>query len=166
MSITVRITHLLIAVVAVLGVAMVESERSAVRAAAERPDPQDTQKKADGSRSVWDGVYTEEQAKRGNPLYQQECANCHGSQLNGGEAAPALVGIEFGANWGGLSLGDLFDRIKMSMPQDNPGHLSRQQTADILVYMLSMNKIPAGQKELEPDAAALSRIRFEMFKPQ
>ena len=88
MRITFRATPLLIVSVALFGGALIESQRSIAQAAPGRPSEHDTQTKADGSRSVWDGVYTEEQAKRGNPLYQQECANCHGSQLNGGEAAP------------------------------------------------------------------------------
>jgi len=28
-------------------------------------------------RSVWDGVYTAEQAKRGQPLYVKSCGSCH-----------------------------------------------------------------------------------------
>ena len=77
---------------------MIESEHSIVRAAAGRPDVQDTQKKADGSLSVWDGVYTDEQAKRGTPLYSQFCASCHGPDLTGGEMAPALAGGDFSSN--------------------------------------------------------------------
>jgi len=65
MSSAFRTTYLRLAAVALLGVAWVESQHSIVRAAAARPDTQDAQKKADGSRSVWDGVYTAEQAKRG-----------------------------------------------------------------------------------------------------
>ena len=62
------------------------------------------------TRSVWDGVYTAEQAKRGEGLYTQHCAACHGGTLLGAEEAPALTGFEFGANWNGLTLGDLFER--------------------------------------------------------
>src|SRR2546430_16270645 len=70
-----------------------------------------------GSRSVWDGVYTEEQAKRGEPVYQKECAACHGAMMTGGESAPPLTGGGFQANWNGLTLGDLFDRIRKTMPK-------------------------------------------------
>src|SRR5208282_5526805 len=79
------------------------------------------------SRSVWDGVYTEDQAKRGEPVYSKECASCHGAMLTGGESAPPLTGGAFLANWNGLTLGDLFDRIRKTMPQSNPGRLTRQQ---------------------------------------
>ncbi len=63
------------------------------------------------TRSVWDGVYTEEQAKRGEAVYRKECATCHGDILTGGESAPPLTGGAFQANWNGLTLGDLFDRM-------------------------------------------------------
>ena len=65
---------------------------------------------AQNPRTAWDGVYTAEQAARGEPLYSQNCASCHGPNLTGGEMAPSLVGGDFGANWNDLSLGDLFER--------------------------------------------------------
>jgi mono/diheme cytochrome c family protein len=116
-------------------------------------------------RSVWDGVYTEEQAKRGEPIYQKECAACHGDQLTGGESAPALTGGAFLANWNGLSVGDLFDRIRKTMPQSNPGRQSRQQDADILAIILTRNKFPAGKTELYKQSEMLKEIRFESEKP-
>jgi cytochrome c len=117
------------------------------------------------SRSVWDGVYTEEQAKRGEPLYRKECAACHGDMLTGGESAPPLTGGPFLANWNGLTMGDLFDRIRKTMPQSNPGRLTRQQDADILAFMLSVNKFPAGKAELYRQSEMLREIRFESAKP-
>jgi len=116
------------------------------------------------TRSVWDGVYTEEQAKRGEPVYRKECAACHGEQLNGGESAPPLTGGAFLSNWNGLTLGDLFDRIRKTMPQTSPGRLSRQQDADILAFMLSMNKFPSGKTELYRQTEMLKEIRFESEK--
>ena len=117
------------------------------------------------SRSVWDGVYTEDQARRGEPVYVKECAACHGALLTGGESAPPLTGGAFLANWNGLTLGDLFDRIRKTMPQSNPGHLTRQQDADILAFMLSVNKFPAGKTELYRQSEMLKEIRFESAKP-
>jgi cytochrome c len=120
---------------------------------------------AQSSRSVWDGVYTPEQAQRGAALYAAECASCHGAALNGGESAPPLTGGEFFSNWNGLTLGDLFERIRVSMPADNPGKLSREQDADILAFMLSMNQFPQGKTELEHRTEVLKQIRFESAKP-
>ena len=117
------------------------------------------------SRSVWDGVYTEDQAKRGETIYLKECAACHGAMLTGGESAPPLTGGPFLANWNGLTMGDLFDRIRKTMPQTNPGRLTRQQDADILAFMLSVNKFPAGKTELFRQSEMLKEIRFESAKP-
>ena len=117
------------------------------------------------SKSVWDGVYTEEQAKRGEPIYHKECAACHGDMLTGGESAPPLTGGAFLSNWNGLTMGDLFDRIRKTMPQSAPGRLTRQQDADILAFMLSVNKFPAGRTELFRQSEMLKEIRFESTKP-
>src|SRR5579862_6619407 len=60
---------------------------------------------AQTTRSVWDGVYSQDQAGRGKALYTKECAGCHGTELTGGEEAPPLTGGAFTANWNGLSVG-------------------------------------------------------------
>jgi mono/diheme cytochrome c family protein len=117
------------------------------------------------TRSVWDGVYTEEQAKRGETVYRKECGACHGDLLTGGESAPALTGGAFQSNWNGLTLGDLFDRIRKTMPQSAPGRLTRQRDADVLAFMLSVNKFPAGKTELYRQSEMLKEIRFETKKP-
>jgi mono/diheme cytochrome c family protein len=116
------------------------------------------------TRSVWDGVYTAEQSKRGEPLYAQHCSSCHGSMLEGGEMAPPLAGGAFSANWNGLSLGDLSERIRISMPQNSPGSLSRQQYADILAVMLGAGEFPRGKTELPREVEALKQIAFESMK--
>lgn len=120
---------------------------------------------AQSSRSVWDGVYTQEQAKRGEAAYAQECASCHGLTLNGGEMAPPLTGGEFMSNWNGLTAGDLFDRIRTTMPADAPGKLNREKTADILAQILSANQFPAGSTELPHQSEVLKEIRIEASKP-
>ena len=117
------------------------------------------------TKSVWDGVYSEAQANRGKALYSQECASCHGSELTGGEMAPPLAGGEFMAGWDGLTIGDLFERVRISMPQNSPGSLSGQQNADILAFVFSSNKFPAGQTEMPKEAGILKTIKFEVKKP-
>jgi S-disulfanyl-L-cysteine oxidoreductase SoxD len=121
---------------------------------------------AQPSRSVWDGVYTADQAKRGADLYADQCSACHGLALNGGEMAPPLSGGEFMSNWNGLTVGDLFDRIRTTMPADSPGTLGRDKTADILAHILSANQFPAGSMELSRQSEVLKDIRFEATKPE
>ena len=118
------------------------------------------------SRSVWDGVYSAAQAKRGEPLYAQYCSSCHGTTFEGGEMAPPLAGGTFNANWNGLSLGDLYERIRISMPQNSPNSLGRQQYADILATMLAAGEFPPGSSELAREADALRQISFQSTRPQ
>jgi mono/diheme cytochrome c family protein len=120
---------------------------------------------AQDNKSQWDGVYTEEQAKRGEKLYAEKCASCHGQDLNGGEMAPGLVGGEFSANWNELSLGDLFERMRISMPQNDPGSLSRDENADVLAYMLARGAAPAGKSELPSQTDALHQFKFLAMNP-
>ena len=116
---------------------------------------------AQATSSVWDGVYTREQAGRGKSLYGKECASCHGTALDGSGTAPPLAGPDFKNNWNGQTVDDLFEKMQTSMPADQPGRLSREQNAGILAFLLSSNGFPAGQKELPTDAAVLQKIRFE-----
>ena len=111
-------------------------------------------------RTTSDAVFTAEQATRGRALYGEHCAMCHGPTLGGIEMAPPLAGPEFYATWSGVPIDDLFERIVLTMPQAKPGSLSRRQNADIVAFMLSVNKAPAGQVELPPDAEALKLIRL------
>jgi hypothetical protein len=85
--------------------------------------------------------------------------------LTGGEAAPPLTGGEFLANWNGLTMGDLFERLRVSMPADRPGTLTSAQNSDILAHMLRMNQFPPGKTELDRQAELLKLIRFEAAKP-
>ena len=137
-------------------------------AGAEQPFPPQapTTSSTEPTQSVWDGVYSEEQANRGAVLYAQKCAFCHGPDLTGGEIAPALNSAEFKSNWSGLTVDDLLERIKVSMPQNDPGSLSRQQTADIVAFILFKNGFPVGKTELAREAEVLKMIRFEANKPE
>jgi S-disulfanyl-L-cysteine oxidoreductase SoxD len=111
--------------------------------------------------SVWAGVYTEEQAKRGEAVAAKMCTSCHGPDLTGGEAGPALVGLEFIGNWTNLTMADFFDRVHSTMPADSPGTLTEKQTSDVAAYVLKLNKYPAGTTELSSDLGALKAIKIE-----
>lgn len=109
-------------------------------------------------RTVLDGVYTVDQAKRGQAAYDKSCVDCHQGDLSGGDKGPALAGDTFVRAWVSLTVGDLFDRIRTSMPSDNPGSLSADATSDIVAYLLRSNDYPAGSAELRPDLTALKSI--------
>jgi len=156
-----------IAILALIAVAAAIAFPSSAPAKQTAPSQQAlTSSSTEPPQSVWDGIYTEEQANRGAALYGQRCARCHAQDLTGGEIAPALNGSEFKSNWNSLSVDDLFERIKVSMPQDNPGSLSRQQTADVLAFVFSKSGFPAGKTEIAREAEVLKAIRFEESRPE
>jgi mono/diheme cytochrome c family protein len=113
------------------------------------------------TRSTWSGVYTAAQAERGAQVYQTSCARCHGTNLEGEEIVPPLIGGRFTASWNGLTLGDLFERIRTTMPYDDPGALTRQENADVIAYILRAGRFPAGARELANRGEALKMIAFE-----
>jgi mono/diheme cytochrome c family protein len=115
---------------------------------------------AQGAQSQWDGVYTVEQAKRGATLYEAKCSVCHGSDLAGGQMAPPLVGKDFTTVWNDLPLADLFELIRVSMPQNEPGTLTNAEAADLLAYVLQSGSYPAGTSELPGDPEQLKKLRF------
>ena len=115
--------------------------------------------------SVWSGVYTDEQAKRGEVVSNKLCTSCHGPELSGGEAGPALVGLEFIANWNNLTVADFYDRTHATMPADSPGTMTAQQTSDVIAYVFKLNKYPAGKAELPTDLAALKDVKIEGEQP-
>jgi mono/diheme cytochrome c family protein len=115
--------------------------------------------------SVWTGVYTDEQAMRGETAYRQYCIACHGADLEGADMTPPLSGGTFMANWNDLTVGDLFERIRTTMPMDRPGVLTRQQNSDVIAFVLKKNGWPAGSTELSRELAPLKALRIESTKP-
>src|SRR4029453_10341635 len=110
--------------------------------------------------SISRGVYTPHPAKRGPAGFAGACSNCHLEDLSGG-TSPPLAGNEFLSAWKGRTVGALFDQIKMTMPFDNPGGLMPAQYADVIAFMLSANKFPAGDKELSSEPASLQQITID-----
>ncbi len=116
--------------------------------AAARAAPASTPTRAAGrvagaaERTVWDSVYTAEQAIRGQAAYNRTCARCHQP-----------------------TLGAMHERIRTSMPTDDPGTYGRAHIADVMAYVLKVNGFPAGAVELPKEAEALLEIRFVASKP-
>ena len=110
--------------------------------------------------SVWTGVYTTEQADRGRAIYLGKCAQCHAENLVGNPPAPALRGAGFTARWAGQSVRDIHSRIRSTMPLNEAGSLTRQETFDVVSYLFESNGFPAGDKELSGLPAELQQIRI------
>ncbi|MEO8483267.1 MAG: cytochrome c [Acidobacteriota bacterium] len=119
---------------------------------------------AEGMKSVWSGVYTDEQATAGETIYFNRCATCHGDDLGGVEKAPALVGASFRESWHGKTLRKLLERIE-SMPPDEPQAVSTDEAAKVLAFLLRSSEMPSGSSALPIDRAQLADITFERTKP-
>ena len=120
---------------------------------------------AEQAGSTWNGVYTEAQAKAGAAVYAKNCSECHLEDLAGDGFAPALKGPEFMNNWNSLSVGDLFERIRVSMPPSNPSSVTAKEKAEIVAHILKNAGFPAGNTDLGSTTDALKGIKFEATKP-
>jgi len=108
-----------------------------------------------------DGIYADEQAKRGEKVYADSCAVCHGDKLEGSSTGgPAISGKDFINGWKGMTAAELFDKISMDMPSNAPGTLKPDQYADVMAYVLSVNKYPAGKTPLPTTAATLKTVKM------
>ena len=105
--------------------------------------------------SVWSGVYTEAQSKRGQALYSGACSQCHGPRLNGAAQSdqppsPAIARAGFLRKWDGKTVAELFTYVRKMMPTDNPGTLSDQQAIDSIAYMFAVSEIPRATRICRP----------------
>ena len=116
-------------------------------------------------RTVWDGVYREEQADRGRALYMNVCASCHAKDLRGDSTAPSLVDESFAFQWDDTTVSELFVRIRTLMPSDRPNSLPDTSYRDIVAFLLQANKFPPGEMDLDADADALGRILITSKRP-
>ena len=115
---------------------------------------------AQATRTQWDGIFTDAQANRGAPLFEEHCIVCHG-----GGMAPDLIGAEFNSRWDGYSIGELLSLVQTAMPQQQPGSLMPQQYTDIVAHVLQSGGFPAGQVPLQPDAEMLGQVIFVATRP-
>jgi len=117
-------------------------------------------------RTIWDGVYTEAQAKQGQALHSGACALCHGRRLDGVPEdrdmlpGPPLARAKFLRNWDGRSVGALFSYTRWTMPKSNPGFASEEDYAAMVAYMLQLSGAPAGDTPLSTDPLETGLIRI------
>lgn len=107
------------------------------------------------------GVYSASQAARGKEAYGDNCVQCHGAELDGGDSAPELAGSDFLKKWGGLPVGALHAFIDKNMPPGNGGALGAVREADIVAYILQKNGFPSGASNLPADPGGLNAISLK-----
>lgn len=107
---------------------------------------------ADSVRSAADGVYTGEQAERGEATFRASCGNCHG--------IAQFSGADFRKTWTGRTVFELYDQLRSTMPLDNPGGFSAEEYASVVAYLLKLNRYPVGVSNLPVTDSGLKRVRF------
>ena len=105
-------------------------------------------------RSVADGVFTNNQAVRGQQSFERTCEACHRTREFRGSA--------FQQEWTGRPLGDLLQLLVSTMPPNDPGFLKLAEYRDIVSYLLKQNGYPTGATELPADISALMEVHFEL----
>jgi len=111
------------------------------------------QNSAPGSpQTTMDKVYSTAQAGKGEEKFNQVCTACH--------LVSDLSGSRLREKWEGQSVGDVFDFISNSMPEGDPGSLTKDEYASILAYLLKQSGYPAGEAELPIDTAVLSKVKI------
>ena len=103
--------------------------------------------------SASNAFYTSQQASRGEGLFRDNCVSCH--------ASSEFTGSSFERRWRNRAVGDIYEFVLYSMPDDNPGGLPEQTYADIVAYMLRLNDFPTGDSELPTSLDAL--MQMQMF---
>ena len=100
-------------------------------------------------RTTQDGVYSKDQAKLGGKIYKEQCQVCHDKKY----FRPVLK------RWSGQSAAILYDVMSGSMPESNPGGLLPKEYVDLMAYIFSQSRYPAGEAAL--DTAALAEITIQ-----
>jgi mono/diheme cytochrome c family protein len=113
-----------------------------------------------------DGIYTADQAHRGETLYKAQCTACHGDALDGVGPYPPLSGDDFLTKYEGQPALNVYNIVQKLMPATAPGSLTRPQAADLLAYILSFNKFPAGTKDFPTDEDALKKLTLPKPAPK
>jgi len=111
--------------------------------------------RAQATRTVWDGVYTDVQAERARATFDGTCSRCHtltpgGASGQGG----SLVGDKFWTANTQKSVGDLLAYISKNMPNGNGGSLSASAYNDLVALVLKSNGFPSGAAEVSPVTVA------------
>jgi mono/diheme cytochrome c family protein len=103
-------------------------------------------------RSVLDGVFTLDQASRGQQKFKQACTACH--------MVGEHTGRRFAGKWGGMSVGELLDLVSATMPEGDPGSLQPAEYVSILAYFLRESGYPEGAEELPAESSELMKVRI------
>ena len=106
------------------------------------------------------GAPAGDQQARGKAVYNDKCASCHMENLKGSTETPPLTGDMFWSNWETYSANNLVEQVRTTMPEDNPGSLTREQYVDVVAYILKTNEVPF-TGDLPAEADALKKVTIK-----
>ena len=101
-----------------------------------------------------------DQQAHGKAGYNDKCASCHQENLKGSTETPPLTGDMFWSNWETYTANNLVEQVRSTMPEDNPGSLTRQEYVDIVAYILKTNAV-AFDGDLPMDADSLKKVTIK-----
>jgi cytochrome c len=113
--------------------------------------------------SAQSGAFSPEQAKRGEAVYDKNCAACHGTNLEGGQEAPPLNGDIFWSGWDQKTARTLYARVLSTMPPDSPGSIAEKDVIDIVAFVVHANGVPPGTANIT-NPNELNNIKLERPK--
>jgi S-disulfanyl-L-cysteine oxidoreductase SoxD len=103
-------------------------------------------------KSILDRIYSVAQAERGEGRFKVSCSSCHTPGEFGGGA--------FAERWSGQTMGEVFEYVSSTMPQNDPGGLKPEEYASVLAYILRMNAYPAGSDDMPADKDVLAKFQI------
>ncbi|MEA3246614.1 MAG: cytochrome c [Gemmatimonadota bacterium] len=109
-----------------------------------------------GPLSTVAGVYSAAQAARGETVFTNVCLSCHVPTDYQGDA--------FQSKFVGGTAFDMYENIRSSMPQDNPGSLTNEQYTDLVAYLFKLNGLPTRDKDMPAVVDSLKAIRVDAPK--
>jgi cytochrome c5 len=104
------------------------------------------------------GLFSQAQANRGRDQFRSMCTECH--------TAGEFSDNAFKVKWSRRSVGDLYEFIHTSMPDDAPGILTESQAIDLTSYILEMNGFESGSRQMQTDQAALDGISLSALRSE
>lgn len=104
---------------------------------------------AQPQKSIQEGVFTEDQVKEGQKVWEEICSQCHPLDI---------FGPDYMIGWEGATAGELFELLQATMPYESPGILSADEYLEVMVFLFSVNGVKHGEEELPADAPQLYEI--------
>lgn len=103
------------------------------------------------------GVYSEAQAARGEIVFKATCLECH--------VPSDYTDDAFKSKFVGGTVFDMWELIRSSMPQNNPGSLSNAEYTDVVAYLFKLNGLPTREADMPSTADSLKAIKVEAKPP-